>query len=205
MHSTSNLEDGYIGSGKRLWLSIRKHGKENHEMIILEWFPNRSSLKDREKQLVNEELLQDSMCMNLALGGGGIQYGTKLTDEIKTNISIGGKNRWKLEESRIEQSVRLKNAWKKRKSEGLKPIVRKSLSEETKEKIRVGNKLSGKNRSGEFNSRSKTYIFTDPDGKEHVIKGGRNNFCKTFNLSVKKMLKILNTDLDYMGWKIRVD
>lgn len=71
MHSTSNLEDGYIGSGKRLWNSIRNHGRENHEIEILEWFPDRSSLKDREKQLVNESLLQDPMCMNLALGGEG--------------------------------------------------------------------------------------------------------------------------------------
>lgn len=29
MHSTDNLEDGYVGSGKRLWYSINKHGKEN--------------------------------------------------------------------------------------------------------------------------------------------------------------------------------
>ena len=29
MHSTDNLNDGYIGSGKRLWHSIRKYGKEN--------------------------------------------------------------------------------------------------------------------------------------------------------------------------------
>ena len=27
MHSTSNLEDGYLGSGKRLRYSIRKYGK----------------------------------------------------------------------------------------------------------------------------------------------------------------------------------
>jgi hypothetical protein len=71
MHSTSNLEDGYIGSGKRLWNSIRKYGRENHEFEILEWFPDRSSLKEREKEIVNEGMLQDLMCMNLALGGEG--------------------------------------------------------------------------------------------------------------------------------------
>lgn len=71
MHSTSNLNDCYIGSGRRLWLSINKHGKENHSTEILEWLPNRSSLKLREKELVNESLLSDPMCMNLQLGGGG--------------------------------------------------------------------------------------------------------------------------------------
>jgi hypothetical protein len=71
MHSTSNLEDDYIGSGKRLWLSIRKHGRENHQKEILEFLPDRRSLKERERELVNESLIQDPMCMNLATGGDG--------------------------------------------------------------------------------------------------------------------------------------
>jgi len=49
MHSTDNLEDGYIGSGKLLIYSIRKHGKENHVKEILKFLPNRTSLKEREK------------------------------------------------------------------------------------------------------------------------------------------------------------
>lgn len=86
MHSTSNLEDGYIGSGKRLWLSIRKHGIENHEIEILEYFPNRSSLKLRERELVNESLLLDPMCMNLQLGGGG----GFINEEHKSKFHSGG-------------------------------------------------------------------------------------------------------------------
>ncbi len=34
MHSTSNLKDGYLGSGKRLWFSIKYHGRENHIIEI---------------------------------------------------------------------------------------------------------------------------------------------------------------------------
>jgi hypothetical protein len=76
MHSTSNLDDSYIGSGKRLWYSILKHGRENHDREILEFLPDRSSLKEREKELVNESLLQDPMCMNLKIGGEGGNIGT---------------------------------------------------------------------------------------------------------------------------------
>jgi len=75
MHSTDNLNDGYLGSGLRLRRSIRKHGKDNFKLEILEFLPDRSSLKDREKELVNENLLKDPMCMNLKQGGTGGNIG----------------------------------------------------------------------------------------------------------------------------------
>jgi hypothetical protein len=39
MHSTDKLEDGYFGSGKRLWFSINYHGKDNHVKEIREYLP----------------------------------------------------------------------------------------------------------------------------------------------------------------------
>ena len=71
MHSTDNLEDGYVGSGKRLRYSINKYGIENHKFEILEFLPSREELKKREVEVVNEELLTDPLCMNLKFGGEG--------------------------------------------------------------------------------------------------------------------------------------
>ena len=71
IHSTFNLDDGYIGSGKRLWMSINKYGRENHFREILEYLSDRISLKAKEKEIVNEEMLNNSMCMNLQPGGEG--------------------------------------------------------------------------------------------------------------------------------------
>ncbi len=71
MHSTDNLNDGYMGGGKRITNSIRKHGKDAHIKEILEYFDNRESLRLREIELVNEDLLNNPMCMNLQPGGGG--------------------------------------------------------------------------------------------------------------------------------------
>lgn len=77
MHSTSTLEDNYMGSGKRIRYSIRKYGIENHEKEILKFLPDRNLLKQRESEIVNEILLEDPLCMNLVLGGAGDVYGQK--------------------------------------------------------------------------------------------------------------------------------
>jgi hypothetical protein len=71
LHSTNNLNDGYMGSGKRLRYSIRKHGVENHIKEILEFLPTREDLVLREIEIVTKELIEDKSCMNLVLGGGG--------------------------------------------------------------------------------------------------------------------------------------
>ena len=71
MHSTNNLEDGYVGSGKRLLHSINKYGKENHVCEILEFLPDRKSLAEREKEIVNQEMLNEELCINIVTGGEG--------------------------------------------------------------------------------------------------------------------------------------
>jgi group I intron endonuclease len=88
MHSTDNLEDGYMGSGKRLRRSLNKHGKENFKFEILEFLPNRVSLREREKELVNEELVKDDTSMNIKLGGDGGFINE--THQLKCSIA-GGK------------------------------------------------------------------------------------------------------------------
>ena len=94
MHSTNKLNDGYLGSGKRLRYSIKKYGKENFKLEILEFFDSRELLVEREKQLVNEDLLKDTNCMNLRLGGEGgfippdIQLKGSINGNKKHNILL---------------------------------------------------------------------------------------------------------------------
>jgi len=91
MHSTYKLNDGYIGSGTRLWHSINYYGRENHSIEILEYYDNREALKEREKILVNEDMLKDPNCMNLQPGGGGgfknIKHQSKCTKAGNLAIS----------------------------------------------------------------------------------------------------------------------
>ena len=59
MHSTNNLEDGYLGSGKRLWHSIKYHGKDNHVKEILEFCHTRKNLRNvRKRLLINNYLMK---------------------------------------------------------------------------------------------------------------------------------------------------
>lgn len=82
MHSTDSLTDGYIGSGQRLWHSIRKHGKENHKAEIVEHLATREALVLREAAIVDKALLKDPLCMNLVLGGkGDWGWGATSTEE----------------------------------------------------------------------------------------------------------------------------
>jgi hypothetical protein len=84
MHSTDDLNDGYIGSGTLLWHSIKYHSKENFKREILEFLPTRKELVQREKDLITDNLLNEPMCMNLKYGGCGGEI--RFTDEIRNKI-----------------------------------------------------------------------------------------------------------------------
>ncbi len=104
MHSTSNIKDGYLGSGKRLKYSINKYGKENFICEILEFFDSREKLTKRERELINIKLLKDPDCLNLQEGGiSGFDY---ILNKRKTDIEYDKK--WK-----SLQSLKLIEAHKK--------------------------------------------------------------------------------------------
>jgi group I intron endonuclease len=96
MHSTEDLNDGYLGSGIHLKASVNKYGKDAHQRHILEFANTREELCQLEMKLIDEQLLSDSRCMNLTLGGvGGPRFGVrngmfgkKNSDETKRKISI---------------------------------------------------------------------------------------------------------------------
>ena len=71
VHTCDDLNDGYCGSGSKLKIALQKYGKESFTKYILEFCKDYKSLLLREKEIVNENLLQDPKCYNL-IGGGGI-------------------------------------------------------------------------------------------------------------------------------------
>ena len=69
IHSTNNLDDGYLGSGKRLRYSIRKYGRENHICEKLEFFDTRKELSKKEEEIVNLNEISKKNCLNINIGG----------------------------------------------------------------------------------------------------------------------------------------
>lgn len=196
MHSTNNLEDGYMGGGKRIKNSVKKHGKDAHRKDILEFFESREDLKKREIQLVNEELINDPMCMNLQLGGGG----GFINEEHKMKCSLAGNKRLielissnsdfrndfikkstigsikgleKIKKNNSEEYEKIKNA-------GRTSFIGKLHSEETKKKI------------GEINSLHQGGTNNSQYGKKWI-----------YNMVEKKSIKIDESSIEYyisIGW-----
>lgn len=168
MHSTSKLDDKYMGSGKRLKNSINYHGLENHYKEILEFLPDRESLKKREKEIVNEQEIIKNLCMNLIKGGqGGVS-----PEQQKINSEKGNKRKKELFDT-DEEWVKI---YRKNISEGIKKAYKekgiftgwlgKKHSEESKRKISETNSVR---QQGENNSQYGT-VWITKNGQTKKIK-----------------------------------
>jgi hypothetical protein len=135
MHSTSNLEDGYMGSGTVLRRSIRKYGVENHTREILEFLPTREELVLREREIVNKELVYDTMCMNLKEGG----YGGFSSEEQKLNA---------IKSNKKQKLLREDPEWVARKANRMS-VTNKKQYEEGKREKKYFHDWNGKNHSEE--------------------------------------------------------
>lgn len=82
IHSTDNLDDKYMGSGRRLKEAMHMYGKENFKKEIIKFFDTREKASEYESLIVAEELVRDSNCYNVKCGGDyGLTVGTFLAKD----------------------------------------------------------------------------------------------------------------------------
>jgi hypothetical protein len=179
MHSTNRIDDGYLGSGKRLYYELNKYGRNNFKFEILKQFESREELVQAEIGLITEHDLKNPNCLNLKSGGEG-----GWTDIMRQKALQANKEYW-TEEARKEASHilsnRMKEIWKT-------PVLREQLilslknryrdlpgtfsgkrhSEASIEKMRQSKKNQGK---GIENSQYGTCWITDEYSNKKILKG----------------------------------
>lgn len=133
VHKTKDINDEYYGSGHSIKAAIEKYGKENFKKEILHIFTNARIAFKKEKEIVNEELINNKDCYNIKEGGhGGF-------DHIrKTGLHKSSKGRKIIHKDDIQTKVKpedlekyLSDGWKL----GFRPSALKKMSESGKIKI----------------------------------------------------------------------
>lgn len=69
MHTTSNVDDLYLGSGQLLKTAIQKHGKASFKKEVLFVFDNAEDMAAKETELVNRSFVDREDTYNLVPGG----------------------------------------------------------------------------------------------------------------------------------------
>lgn len=110
-HQTNDENDSYFGSGILLLRAIKKYGKKNFKKEILFIFDNEKDMDIKETEIVSEKFVSNTDNYNLGVGGEGGPHFKGRKHSIKSKQMI---------------SKSSKN--------------RNPISEETREKIREGNR-----------------------------------------------------------------
>lgn len=219
MHSTDNLDDGYFGSGKRLWHSIRKYGKEVHIKEIIEFLSSREELKKREAELVNEECIADPLCMNIDLGGNGGGNFNAAREKLKKlwelpaereriilAIKIGASKGGKKSQTLITYEERIRRQEKAKYKKSYKATGKKH-SDISKNKI--SNASKGKVWLSKDNTSIKVFPYEMTkyiaEGWERKKKQIKNQRIWMYNDELMQSLKILIVEQEHFqqqGWKL---
>ncbi len=170
-HSTSNLDDGYMGSGKLLTRAICKHGIEKFRKEILSFFSSESEALDFESSLVNEAFVSSDETYNLNMGGRGSWHraNTSLSREWRQeNGRKNGKKWWsnlsveEKEAHRIDYIAKMKLA-NSAESYYSSRFTGRKHSTESKKKIGAANSI---HQNGENNSRRGSMWIYHPIQKQ---------------------------------------
>lgn len=170
VHSTDDLNDGYLGSGKLLMKAVRKYGSNNFAREILHMCESREQALQKEADIVNESVVSDPQTYNLRLGGDGC---TGLVGEKNPNYGKG-----------YRQSG-ANNGRHKLNYNGDIKLVGKRISKALKD--------SKLNKKGN-NTASKKYYVRKPDSTYvDIAKGFLHEYCDLNEMPYNVLYSTLHT------------
>lgn len=149
VHSTKNLDDGYIGSGNQIRQAISKYGKPNFKREIIKFFDTQEEAYTFEAKIVDESFIENQNTYNVALGGhpGNSWW---WTEERKQWMSKQKKGVKKSKES-IERMVRTKlRNGTTNKGKSFSEIHKKRISEACKDRKMPTTKCPHCNKIGDI-------------------------------------------------------
>jgi hypothetical protein len=174
MHSTNRIDDGYLGSGKRLYYELNKYGRDNFKFEILKQFSSREELVQAEISLIDEKVLKDQNCLNLKQGGTGGNVG-KGEEHLGGDCWAAANRYWNTEEGKKRKPEIGRQAQKRQVEKGLHKTWKDTYSwkgkkhtPETIEKMKESKKNQGK---GIENSQYGTCWITDEYSNKKIYKG----------------------------------
>ena len=152
IHSTNNLDDGYMGSGTRLHYAYKKYGIDCFEKEIIVFFDTRKEAAKYEAEVVNENLIIDPNCYNVILGGdylttlgvaivkdkNGNRFGVSVSDPRYLSGELVGATKGKIPvKDKYGKCYFVSTDDKRYVNHELTPIWKnRHHSEETKQKLR---------------------------------------------------------------------
>lgn len=170
VHITSNLDDGYMGSGLALKRAIEKHGLNNFDKEVIALCDSAEAMFNLEKELVDESFVARPDTYNIKLGGAGgwdfiNREGLMFTDgwrEARDRNFVlvqQGYRRWRETHDPEEHSRKVRESHAAFKPGYTNPFRGKSHSDATKKKISEANSISQR---GSANSQYGTCWIMDP-------------------------------------------
>lgn len=163
-HSTEDINDSYLGSGKLLKQAIKKYGENNFKRDILYVFPTKEEALLKEGEIVNEAFIYSKSNYNIKLGGEGGWDHTYNDPTIKQKRLDGIKRAVK--EGRI-------STWNKHDTFGFKG---KKHTKETLKKISEAGKTNPeveKNRIESYHAEPKTWGWKTRLSQKWGIKASK--------------------------------
>jgi hypothetical protein len=114
-HRTENIDDGYLGSGILLARAIEKYGRNAFERQILGEFHSEQDLQDAERKAITEDVLNDEMSYNIALGGQGGFLGEEVCEKMRNSWTPERRKAQSILWKKIRTSKNYLEAYKRRK------------------------------------------------------------------------------------------